>query len=116
MIDRLIVNANAYTLDDSQPRVSAIALSGEQIVAVGDDSLRSMATPKTQIDDLNGAMLLPGLVDAHIHWQWTSLGLREIELFDVPSKEEAVLRVGPAVEKARPCAWRTRRRWAKALG
>src|SRR5215813_8136065 len=102
MIDRLLVNANAYTLDDSQPKVTVIAISGEQIMAVGDDSLRSLATPKTQIDDLKGAMLLPGLVDAHIHWRWTSLGLREIELFDVPSKEEALQRAAAAAERARP--------------
>jgi predicted amidohydrolase YtcJ len=114
MLDRLLVNANVYTLDESQPRASVIAIHRERIAAVGDDSLRSLATARTQIDDLHGAMVLPGLTDAHIHWQWTSLGLTEINLFNVPSKQDAVARVGEAANRAKSSDWLTGQGWAQA--
>jgi predicted amidohydrolase YtcJ len=115
MIDALIVNANIHTLDDEQPRASAIAIHRDRIIAVGDDDLRSLATPRTRIHNLHGAMVLPGLTDAHIHWQWTSSGLREVDLFDVRSKAEALRRVGEAAARAKPGAWITGRGWAQAM-
>src|SRR5258708_33506427 len=115
ILDRLRVNANVYTLDAEQPRVSAVAISRERIVAVGDDSLRDLAAPQTWIDDLKGATLIPGLTDAHIHWQYTALGLTEIELFGVQSKEEELRRVADAAQKASPGAWLVGRGWAQAM-
>src|SRR5258708_35762601 len=91
ILDRLRVNANVYTLDAEQPRVSAVAISRERIVAVGDDSLRDLAAPQTWIDDLQGATLIPGLTDAHIHGQDTPLRLTAIELCAAARKDEAPL-------------------------
>ena len=47
----------------------AIAISGETIVAVGEEAeiLRYVGTGTTVID-LEGAVLMPGIVDAHGHW------------------------------------------------
>ena len=67
MLDRLLLNANVYTLAPDFPRATAIAVYRDRIVAVGDDRLRELATTQTVIDDLHGAMVLPGFTDAHIH-------------------------------------------------
>src|SRR5579859_3882770 len=115
MFDRLLVNANVYTLDPANPRGTTIGISRERIAAVGDDSLRSLASPSTQIDDLRGATVIPGLTDAHLHWHWTALTLKEIELFGVPSKEEAIRRVAEGAGKAKPGDWLVGRGWAQAL-
>src|SRR5579859_4844340 len=115
ILDRLLVNANVYTLDAEQPRVSAVAISRERIVAVGDDTLRDLAAPQTWIDDLKGATLIPGLTDAHIHWQYTALGLTEIELFGVPSKEEALRRVNDRVQQTKSSGWLVGRGWAQSM-
>src|SRR5579859_612508 len=112
MFDRLLVNANVYTLDPANPRATTLAISRERIAAVGDDSLRSLASAATHIDDLHGATVIPGLTDAHLHWHWTALTLKEIELFGVPSKEEAVRRVAEAEGKARAGDWLVGRGWA----
>ena len=40
--------------------------------------------------------------------------MREIELFDLPNKEEAVLHVAAAAEKARTGDWLTGRGWAQS--
>ncbi len=114
MIDRLILNANIYTLDSAQPRASALAIRGDQIVAVGDDSLRALATRSTHLDDLAGATVIPGLTDAHIHWELTARALREIDLFDLPSKAAAVARVAAAAQAAQRGAWLIGRGWSQA--
>jgi predicted amidohydrolase YtcJ len=114
MIDRLLVNANVVTLSPAQPRATAVAISRDQITAVGDDGLRALATPLTAIDDLGGAMLLPGFTDAHIHWQLTSAALREIDLADVPTKEEAARRVAEAARRTKPGEWLIGRGWSQS--
>jgi predicted amidohydrolase YtcJ len=114
MLDRLILNANIYTLDERLPRASALAIHRDQIVAVGDESLRALATRTTQIDDLDGATVIPGLTDAHIHWELTARALREIDLFDLPSKAQAVARVAEAAQKAQAGTWLIGRGWSQA--
>lgn len=114
-MDRLLINANVRTLDDAQPRASVIAVRGERIVAVGDDRLLALRTARTHIDDLDGALVLPGLLDAHLHWHWTSLSLQEVALHDVPSRADAVNRVALAAQNARPGLWLTGRGWAQGL-
>jgi predicted amidohydrolase YtcJ len=114
VIDRLLVNGNVYTLSPANPRATAIAISRERIVGVGDDSLRSLAGPQTAVDDLGGAMVLPGLTDAHIHWQGTASALRQIDLMDVPTKEEALRRVSEVASRTEPGKWLVGRGWAQA--
>jgi predicted amidohydrolase YtcJ len=114
MVDRILINANIYTLSPEAPRATAIAISGERIVAVGDGDLRSLASAQTKIDDLRGATVLPGLTDAHIHWQGTALALREISLQDIPTKQEAVQRVAEAAQRAKPGDWLVGRGWSQS--
>lgn len=114
MIDRLIVNANIYTLDDDHPRATAIAMRGEYIVAVGGAELRGLANADTQIDDLGGATLLPGLTDAHIHWEKTARALHEVDLFDLSDKSQAVQRVAEATAAAPSGTWIIGRGWSQS--
>ena len=46
--------------------------------------------------DLAGGCVLPGLVDAHVHFPSWALGRRELRLFDCRSLAEAVERVQEA--------------------
>ena len=66
MIDRILYNGNIVTLDDTEKRVSALALSGERIVATGsDDEILTLATATTIKQDLAGRTVIPGLVQRH---------------------------------------------------
>jgi predicted amidohydrolase YtcJ len=66
--DRILLNARIWTGDPARPTASAIAISGDRIVAVGsDDSVRALAARGTRIEDLGGRQLLPGFHDAHWH-------------------------------------------------
>ena len=57
-----------YTVNDSQPWATAVAIKREKIVYVGDDEgALKLVGPHTRVVDLGGKMLLPGFQDAHVH-------------------------------------------------
>jgi predicted amidohydrolase YtcJ len=66
--DLIVENARVRTLDPESPAASAVALLDGLIVAVGDRTeTASWRGARTDVVDLAGATLLPGLVDSHLH-------------------------------------------------
>jgi predicted amidohydrolase YtcJ len=66
--DAAILGARVVTLDADRPAASAVAWRDGVIVAVGDDAaVREACDARTQLIDARGAVVTPGLVDAHIH-------------------------------------------------
>ena len=59
-------NGQVLTMDPESTIVSAVAVSGESIQAVGNDAL-PLAGPATKVVDLRGRMLIPGIIDIHSH-------------------------------------------------
>jgi predicted amidohydrolase YtcJ len=114
MIDRILLNGRVYTLDRAQPQVSALALHRNRIVARGDDAmLRALADPDTPVDDLGGRAVIPGLTDAHIHWEGVARSLNAVDVFEVPSKDEALRRVAAKAAETPPGAWIYGRGWSQ---
>lgn len=94
MIDRILYNGRIRTQHDQQPNVSALAISGGRVVAFGsDDAILPLASAQTRRENLTGRYVVPGLTDAHIHWEGTARALSAVNVFEVPSKREAVERV-----------------------
>lgn len=66
--DLILVNGNVLTLGNEPSTATAVAISGTQILAVGDDSLcDDLRGTATTIVDLRGATMTPGFVDSHTH-------------------------------------------------
>src|SRR5438445_4362677 len=66
--DRVLVNGRIVTFDPARPRATALAIVGDRIVAVGGDGeIRRLRDRRTNVTDLRGATVVPGLVDAHAH-------------------------------------------------
>ena len=83
-VDLLLENAAVITVDDRQPRASAIAVLGDRIVAVGDGpALRRELSPARTVD-LGGAAVVPGFHDAHNHMASFGLSLRELAIKSPP--------------------------------
>jgi len=81
-----------------------VAVAGRRILAAGTDSeIQALAGADTRLIDLRGlpgATIIPGLIDAHVHFGWHCLALSQqrLDLDNVPTKAEAVARVA---ERAR---------------
>ena len=66
--DVVLRNGKIYTADPARSVRQALAFTGNTIVAVGDDAdVAPLIGPKTKVVDLAGKLVLPGLIDTHIH-------------------------------------------------
>lgn len=66
--DSVFTGGPILTMDASGTRPEAVAVSKSRIVAVGStERVKSLTGPTTEIVDLDGRTLLPGLIDPHMH-------------------------------------------------
>jgi hypothetical protein len=66
--DILIVNARVLTLDDKNPRGDCVAIAGNEILFAGSAAdAQAFRHRGTRIIDAQGASVLPGFVEAHLH-------------------------------------------------
>lgn len=115
-VDRVLLNARIYTFDARFQVAEAVAIRNGRVVAVGSTGeIRALAEAGTQIEDLAGAVVLPGLIDAHTHLLSTSLALREVQLYDCRSIPEILDRVRERAAQTPPGQWIVGRGWDEAL-
>jgi predicted amidohydrolase YtcJ len=66
--DWILAGGRILTLDPRRPRAGALAVAGGRVVAVGDRAdVKAWRHRRTELIDLRGATVIPGLVDAHAH-------------------------------------------------
>src|SRR4051812_26754771 len=66
--DLILTGGVVHTIDSRQPHATALAISGDSILAVGDDAaIGALAGPATCRIALAGRTVAPGFNDAHIH-------------------------------------------------
>ena len=88
--ERILVNGKVWTGDSRNPYVSAVALKGDKIVAVGTDAqVRRYAGRATEVIDLAGAFAMPGINDSHIHFLGASLTAFQVDLSGAKTLSDA---------------------------
>ncbi len=106
MIDLILYNGKIHSQDPGFPRVTAVALRGSRIGAVGSDSqVRALAGPHTRQVDLGGRRVLPGLTDSHFHYYDWALNRRRLELAGTASLADLRARVARAASKTPTGGW-----------
>lgn len=109
--DVLLINGHIYTMDPQHPRARALAICKGRIWAVGGDDLRALAGPETEVVDLEGRTVLPGLADSHIHLSWFALGLQQVDLTGTATREEMLARVAARAAATAAGEWILGRGW-----
>jgi len=111
--DLIYHNAQIHTANDEQPLAQAIAIEGDRIVAIGDaDDVLLLKDAQTQVIDLDGRTVLPGLIDAHAHL--AGLGALEVGVIDLStttSYEEIIEIVRARAEELPEGSWIIGRGW-----
>ena len=93
-VTMVVVNARVWTGDSTRPWADAIAVSGDTLAAVGSSAeVRKMAGPDTRIIDAHGAMLVPGFIDAHVHFLDGGFALSSVQLRDAKTPAAFVRRI-----------------------
>jgi predicted amidohydrolase YtcJ len=71
--DLIVINAYVRTMDKSNPKAEAFAVSGGKIVAIGTTAeIKQFAGANTKTINADGKLVLPGFNDAHVHF--TAMG------------------------------------------
>jgi hypothetical protein len=77
----IVVHARIYTENAKQPWAEAVAVRDGKILVIGSDKeVMAHKGPLTKVIDAQQHVVLPGLVDCHIHFMKGSLGLTHVDL------------------------------------
>jgi predicted amidohydrolase YtcJ len=114
--DHVYENGYLYTLDANDSVRSALAVRAGVIVFVGEDAgaLRWIG-PRTEVEDLHGRMLMPGLVDGHMHPLAGGYSLLGCDLkYERLTVEQVLARIQRCLDASRdrePEGWLQVRNW-----
>ncbi len=87
--DLILHHAVIYTLSAHAPVVQAVAVKDGRILATGaDDAILPLAGAATQVIDLGGRTVLPGIFDSHNHLLQVGVKLTRIRLDECRSPAE----------------------------
>jgi len=88
--DAIFYNGKIITVDSGFSTHEAFAVKGDKFLAVGSNAeIRALAGPKSQLVDLGGHTVIPGLIDGHNHqYRAASLLLRGVDMSRVHSLAE----------------------------
>jgi predicted amidohydrolase YtcJ len=106
--DTLWLHGRIYTANPAAPWAEALAISGARIDAVGTDrEIAKHRTANTRTVDLKGHLVIPGIVDTHVHTLYGSFALHGINLSTpessiTPDKPEALIAAIRAYAAAHP--------------
>ena len=96
--DLVVTNGRIYTADAARPVVDAMAIRGGRVVFVGDRAgAKALTGAATQVLDLDGQTVIPGMTDAHAHVLGLGQSLRNVDLVGTTSYDVVIARV---VERA----------------
>ncbi len=123
--DLMLVNGKVYTLSWDEPALNgtpaanaphdsagwhpdaeAIAVRGGEIIFVGTTAdAEKYRGPATEVIDLAGATVIPGLVDSHVHIQELGANLERVNLMGIETESEAVALVRQRAQAIPPGNW-----------
>ena len=101
----ILHHGKIITVDQQFRVVQAIAISGDKIIATGtNQEILKLKNQSTELIDLKGKTVIPGLIDNHAHFIRAPEHM-ELRLDGVLSRKQAVQMIEQAVAKAKAGEW-----------
>ena len=112
--DYVLTGARIFTEDSQHATAEAMAVEGGKIVFVGSaDGAKAWIGPKTAVEQGGGRLVLPGLVDAHIH----PTGIADLDVCSLESQNITLEALAPFIQACiqryhiQPGQWVTVQQW-----
>ena len=104
--DFVAYNGNIWTVDKANPTAEAIASYQGKFIYVGKDSgVQEYIGEGTEVLDLNGAFVVPGFYDNHVHFESTGRLLYGLNLLDVSNENLFIDRIRDVHERYTQGTW-----------
>jgi len=110
--DLVLRNGRIITMDNRWPQVSALAVKGDRISAIGSDrDMLRYTGMETQVIDLKGMLTIPGFIEGHGHFYSLGASLMELELRNADNWDAIIALVAAEVKNKKPGTWIVGRGW-----
>lgn len=104
--DFLLLNARIITMNPRQPSAEAVAIKDGRIGWVGStDEAKKLFPDAPETTDLDGAIVLPGIIDAHAHLMNLGESFLKLDLRNAAGPEEVARLVKQKAETVRTGEW-----------
>lgn len=114
--DLVLLSGKVATVDKNFSIHEAIAVKGNKFIYVGNNNgAEKFIGEKTKIIDLEGGLVLPGLIDAHAHMNSLGNELSNLNISGSTSFQEIVNKVAEKVKTVEPGEWIIGGRWDQTL-
>ena len=113
-VSALLFHGGRVHVGDGRSATALLARDGLVVGLGAPDELRRQA-PSAEAVNLRGGLMVPGLVDAHVHFMWWSLQLAQLDLRDEPTIDAALARIATRVGGLPERAWLQGGRFDKNL-
>lgn len=112
----VIINAKIWTGDSNTPRAEAAAIKDDKFIAVGSQKeIEKFINEKTEVIDAKGNLIVPGLIDSHIHFIEGGFHLASVQLRDASTPKEFIERIKSFANSIDPGTWITGGDWDHEL-
>ena len=110
--DLVIVGGKVATVDTDFSITEAVVVKNDKIIFVGtNEDAKGYIGSKTKVIELNGELVLPGLIDSHGHLTGYGKSLEHIDLVGTKSYREVIDLVKEKVETVKSGEWIRGRGW-----
>jgi predicted amidohydrolase YtcJ len=114
--DLVILHGHVWTVDSAHPQAEALAIHGIRIIAVGSDAeITKWIGPGTKQIDAQGKTVLPGFIDAHVHFTSGGGEISGVHLRDAATPQEFARRIGEHAKKLPKGEWMLGGTWDHEL-
>lgn len=98
---KLYCNGTIYTMDQEKETVAAVLVDGNRII----DTFTEMPDIDAEVIDLKGGVMIPGLIDTHIHLVGTGLALNSVNFREDTAIEEVKRKIKAAADELPDDSW-----------